>query len=210
LLTLAKWINSKENSCIQNETISKLLAAKKQMIAHEKFNLNSIQSSQIGDLYDLATVVAPKMAKSWYALADWCFKWGQKKADIDDLADLIPIHASAEEIELIKNLFSNNFNPSGIQSSSNVDNKSQLDQLCAQTFGMSLNRNGEAGFKQEMRTFLMEKCPSLQHENIEAILDVHGSWTKRSFQFHRVACNSYFTFLQLSDKVSILIEVAIN
>jgi len=39
------------------------------------------QEIVLGSLLNLATVQAPDLAKSWFALAGWCYKWGRKLID---------------------------------------------------------------------------------------------------------------------------------
>ena len=60
------------------------------------------------ELYDLATIIAPQMAKSWYALPNWCYQLGQKKIDID-LNNFTPMYIPIKKRELFKNLFTNKF-----------------------------------------------------------------------------------------------------
>ena len=35
----------------------------------------------LGDLLDLSTLVSPKLSKTWYTMANWCYKWGKKNAE---------------------------------------------------------------------------------------------------------------------------------
>lgn len=35
----------------------------------------------IGRLYHLSTMKSPSLAKAWFALAGWCYKWGRKAID---------------------------------------------------------------------------------------------------------------------------------
>ena len=35
----------------------------------------------VGQLLRVATYHCPQLAKSWFALAGWCYKWGRKAVD---------------------------------------------------------------------------------------------------------------------------------
>ena len=87
----------------------------------------------LGDLLDLSTLVSPKLAKTWYTMANWCYKWGKKKAEKIQLninknvastqtqslnedekvvlLDLLPSHATYEEKEFVVSIFLRGFNP---------------------------------------------------------------------------------------------------
>jgi len=35
----------------------------------------------VGQLLKLSTMQCPTLAKTWFALANWCYKWGRKAVD---------------------------------------------------------------------------------------------------------------------------------
>ena len=37
--------------------------------------------AMIGRLYHLSTMQSPTLAKAWFSLAGWCYKWGRKAVD---------------------------------------------------------------------------------------------------------------------------------
>jgi hypothetical protein len=51
-----------------------------------KINLNTSDSDIfdsnderiLGELIDFSTAICPNLAKTWYTLANWSFKWGEK------------------------------------------------------------------------------------------------------------------------------------
>ena len=215
LLTLTKWIESdlicrsKSWTADKISTLVKLLSKSYISSSSQSLPLNLRPSpsdmdkpGQLGDLLDLATVVAPGMAKTWYALADWSFRSsGRHKAvDLDDLDELIPSYTSHDEREIIKSLFSTtsfNFRPSKAAAQADVDKS-----LCQQTAGINLDgeRLGNEVLE-ETRCLLVEKCPSLDDESIRAILETYEAHMTNCLHLNKAACNSYFTFLQLCDKV---------
>lgn len=106
ILTLCKWlsINQSDSNILNNNNLYKILSLVKQ----SNLDLNKQDSNQeesiIGNMLDLATTLSPKLAKSWYSLANWCYKSARKGEDKENqtIQDLIPAHVSQEEKILFK------------------------------------------------------------------------------------------------------------
>lgn len=182
--------------------LNKILSLKYSDIS--RFNLKNEaylnNESMIGNILDFASVLAPNNAKTWFALGDWCYKWGKKYADkvqmsvdlskddimkdsdISQLLDLLPVHCSDEEKKFVLDLYSN----------------------C-----LSLNHNGEENVQNPMFQFnseifrsqaeiqLIENCKTLSQEHIEAIVSYLMNIIDRVLYYLKIACKSYFTFLKL-------------
>ena len=70
--------------------------------------------------------------------------------------------------------------------------------------GAQVARNREMsreGFMDETRSLLLEKCKSLSDEYVGGLLEAWKNLVNRVYYFHRIACRSYFTFLNLSAEV---------
>lgn len=168
----------------------------------------------IGDLLDLAAVISPQLSKTWYELANWCYKWGRKSSDIIQLdsiqsevvsiegsilANMMPAHTSNEEKIYISNLFSKGLKCMNI---SEILNTSNENVYTDDKSSISMNQlfNSET-FIYEARNLLLKNCKSLTSENIEGLLNEWKFKIKRVLHFQKVSCKSYFTFLKLNDKV---------
>ena len=46
-----------------------------------RFSDHLENDSLVGKLLHLSTMQCPSLAKSWFALAGWCYKWGRKAVD---------------------------------------------------------------------------------------------------------------------------------
>lgn len=186
LLTIAKWVHmAQSNQYIWSATsINKLISKSFSSIPPEKLNLKpgSSDPNQVGDILDLSTVVAPKLGKSWYQLADWSFR-RTRNLNVN-LNDLIPLFAADAEREFITSLFSSSFPVGG-----------EREPDC------SPNDDSETQLREDIKTLLEEKCSSFGPDCIETITDAYLSHARNLSNLNTVACNSYFTFLQLGDKV---------
>lgn len=177
-----------------------------------KVNLNGNEMI-LGDLLDLATMVSPKQAKTWYTMANWCYKWGKRMSDkiqlnksnsqaINDdektiLLELLPMHTSNEEKEFIVYLFlRGGYNK--------LLNKSAEFELCLQQQQQQQQQSDSNDkFTNELRCVLTENCKSLSYDCIENLIDTWKQLTNRVFYFNRIACKAYFTYLNLSAQVII-------
>ena len=73
--------------------------------------------------------------------------------------------------------------------------------------GAQVARNREMsreGFMDETRSLLLEKCKSLSDEYVGGLLEAWKNLVNRVYYFHRIACRSYFTFLNLSAEVKVV------
>lgn len=174
----------------------------------------------LGDLLDIATALSPKLAKSWHSLGDWCYKWAKKSVeklvvstsdniyqsgdkDFVHLADLLPSNITQEEKRFVKR-----FLTSGLASFSTSINDQQiassLDKEYAQIDSLFTNTNqlNRDAILNEAQRLLVESCPSLNLDSINAILDAYKSMTSRIYYYYRVACKAYFSFLQYNSNHS--------
>lgn len=244
LITLTKWLISSPN-VLKNVSLmlnnyqlmtgdSTLMDNRVELVARNIFKLLDMKKkgqlvasckthspqSLVGDLFDLATFVSPKLAKSWFLLADWCYKSGikdsrsDKSTDLklnDDhlsrLVELIPVYASNEEKEFILRLFSQELLSASFINSAKSASKPQIhiENLCNQS--LLLNRES---LSMETKNLLVNNCKSLSPENIDCIWELYNSLVKKSLDYHKVSCNAYFTYLHLSDKVSVLIRLYLS
>ena len=173
----------------------------------------------LGDLLDLSTLVSPKLAKTWYTMANWCYKWGKKNAEkiqlnfnksaataastthtqlVNEdekviLLDVLPTHATVEEKEFVVSIFLRGFN-----STKQSGNKlSESNELC---FNQQTEINNEK-FAIEVRNLLTENCKSLSLDCIDSLIETWKNLANRVYFFHKVACKAYFTYLNLSAQV---------
>ncbi len=175
----------------------------------------------VGDLIDLSTVISPKLAKTWYTLANWCYKWGRKSSDKIQLnfaqkskstvltasetdklfaneknytvlfEQLLPAHTTAEEKEFIVTVFSRGLSSIKLANVGFSGNK-------------SLNEFNKEAFVVEAKSSLLETCKSLTVECIDSLLELWQSIINRVYYFQRVACKAYFNYLNLNSQVLLI------
>ena len=187
-----------------------------------KFNLNNdyLPGSNnpetfLGDLIDLSTVISPKQAKTWYELANWCYKWGKKSADkiqlnfsnstsenseLNFLFKDLPAHTTTEEKDYIISIFSQGLNLINLVSVVWKENDDDVQR----------NDVNKEGFLAETRAKLIGNCSSLTASCIDGLLQVWQNIVNRVYHFHRIACRSYFTYLNLSTHVIIKRSIKSN
>ncbi len=172
----------------------------------------------LGDLLDLSTLVSPKLAKTWYTMANWCYKWGKRNAEkiqlnfnksvsnnqsqlVNEdekaiLLDLLPTHTTNEEKEFVMSMFLRGFNSAKL-GNTNLNKSNESSELC---FNQQTEVNNEK-FVNEVRSLLNENCQSLSFDCIESLIDTWKQLANRVYYFHKVACKAYFTYLNLSAQV---------
>ena len=169
-----------------------------------RFNLKneaySNNESIIGNILDLASVLAPNYAKTWFALGNWCYKWGKKYADLvqmsvdlskDDiikdsdvsqLLDLLPVHCSDEEKKFVLGLYSNCLS---------------LNHIGEENLQNPMFQFNSEIFRSQAEVQLVENCKTLSQEHIETIISYLMNIIDRVLYYLKIACKSYFMFLKL-------------
>ena len=147
-----------------------------------------------GDLIDLATIICPKLAKSWYTLANWCYKLGKKNVTRAQSATTI---LNDEEymklIDILPNDLTNNEKEYAISILSKLNTK-ELN-LNDEDIDQSLLYNDNVDLT---RCLLFTKCKSLSLVCIESLIELWRSIINRIYYYHKVACRGYFMFLKLN------------
>lgn len=198
-------INLKNNQSIDQSKFSLVKDSTLNLVNNETF---------LGDLIDLSTVVNPKQAKAWYELANWCYKWGKKSADkiqlnfnsgagnnsTDNSSNEysvffkdIPAHTTSDEKEFIVSIFSKGLSLVNMASVRDMESDE----------AMSKGELSRESFLAETRALLLENCQSLTAEYVDGLLELWKNIVNRIYYFYRIACRSYFTFLNLSEQVNV-------
>nr|XP_027196397.1 serine/threonine-protein kinase SMG1-like [Dermatophagoides pteronyssinus] len=90
-LKLVHYIQSDSNECCCLKQFEKLDMNTKFLAIDEKMscirNLNYFDNIS-GKLLLLSVNNCPSMAKAWYQLGDWCYRWGRRLSDIDTVGDV--------------------------------------------------------------------------------------------------------------------------
>ncbi|KAK6170598.1 hypothetical protein SNE40_018955 [Patella caerulea] len=153
--------------------------------------------SIIGRLLHLSTMECPTLAKSWFALANWCYKWGRKAVDNashgsielsveekKEVLDILPKAVTSEESEKILSILSQVHSPV-----SNEEDISDQDQ--------SLYDDGT----ETTRKQLISSCQTLQTADdviLDKLLDVWQKVVSRVYNYYQLSAKSYFRYLQLN------------
>jgi hypothetical protein len=174
------------------------------------------------DLIDLSTMLSPNMAKSWHTLGNWCYRYGKKYADKIQLSsihssngteserfllnELLPAHIPTEEREFIANVFSQSLSslklPSLTNNSSKDLMKAYLSECISKRLKTSVKEIDHSNINGELRSVLIENCITLEEESIDNLIEAWENIVIRVYNYYKVACNSYFKFLQLNANVS--------
>ncbi|KAK3583612.1 hypothetical protein CHS0354_039435 [Potamilus streckersoni] len=151
----------------------------------------------IGRLLHLSTMEAQTLPKSWFCLANWCYKWGRKAVDNAShgcvelypeeklaILSLLPKGTSGEETETVLSILSQIH--SGISSEEDISDQdqSQYDDGAETT-----------------RRQLLSSCLPLQiasDDCVERLLNVWRGVVQRVYYYYQLSAKSYFTFLQLN------------
>jgi PI-3-kinase-related kinase SMG-1 len=223
-----KSLNQIELLCYN---LFKILNNKPNGFDESKFNLRSrsdiVTSAQsgitsetcIGDLIDLATVLSPKLAKSWHSLGDWCYRLAKKSVDklivdtnhqnapalVEDdfiiISDLLPGSASDEERAFIKRLFTRGLSAfNSINEQQPNERDSQIDFLFQSSANNLNSQLDKELFFVEARKMLVKNCQTLSLECVNSILNVYKNLINRVYYYYKISCKAYFSYLQYSAK----------
>ncbi|XP_068605668.1 serine/threonine-protein kinase SMG1 [Brachionichthys hirsutus] len=154
----------------------------------------------LGQLYQLATSLAPETAKSWAALASWAYRWGRKVVDNasqgeglpllpgekKEVEELLPATTSEEDKDRIFSILGQAMcRPTGIQ-----DEDMALQQ-----------DDNEDDMVDVIWRQLTGSCPWLGDAGqpvTDGLIQVWRRVVDRIFGLYRVSCQAYFTFLKLN------------
>ncbi|CAL1541344.1 unnamed protein product [Lymnaea stagnalis] len=157
----------------------------------------------IGRLLHLSSVQSPILAKSWFTLAGWCYKWGRKAVDnasngyvklTEDeeaqVLNILPKGTSKEEREKVLSVLSQIHNMESSEEDIIDEDQSMYDD------GTETTR------KQLLACSLsLVGAPDLC---VEKLLVVWRGVVKRVYHYYQLSAKAYFTYLHvngLSDNV---------
>eukprot|EP00106_Octopus_bimaculoides_P021655 XP_014789097.1 PREDICTED: serine/threonine-protein kinase SMG1-like isoform X1 [Octopus bimaculoides] len=151
----------------------------------------------IDRLLRLSTAKSPTLAKAWFAIANWCYKWGRKAVDNashgsvelleeekQQILSLLPATTESSESDKVMSVLSKIHTP--ISSEEDISDQDQ-----------SLYDDGT----ETTRKQLVSSCTSLQvvsEDCIGGLMDVWKSVVQRVYHYYQLSVNAYFRYLQLN------------
>ncbi|KAK7113677.1 hypothetical protein V1264_012925 [Littorina saxatilis] len=152
----------------------------------------------VGRLLHLATMESPGLAKAWFMLAGWCYKWGRKTVDnashgsVELLPEekaavisILPQGTSSEETERIIGILSQVHDLETTE-----EDISDQDQ--------SLYDDGTETTRKQLLTG-SEVLQMAGEECMEPLLELWRGVVKRIYHLYQLSASAYFIFLQLND-----------
>ena len=152
----------------------------------------------IKNLLNLSTTQCPLLAKSWFQLANWSYKWGRKAVDYanEDSFDLtanekylllqtMPPGCEEEQLEKVTKIIS--------QVHKNGENVSEDDI----TESNQMRSDDELDL---VRRQLLSACPTLisHPDKIESLVNLWRTVVYRVYHHYKMSALSYFSFLKLN------------
>ncbi|XP_064619648.1 serine/threonine-protein kinase SMG1-like isoform X2 [Lineus longissimus] len=154
----------------------------------------------VGRLLHFSTMQNQDMAKAWFALANWCYKWGRKAVDNASLGSvelmkqersailsILPKGTSADETENVLTILSQIH--TGSTSEEDISDQDQ-----------SLYDDGT----ETTRKQLLSGCLTLQIAAdgcVDRLLDVWKGVVKRVYHYYQLSAKAYFTYLKQNGEV---------
>ncbi|XP_064415220.1 serine/threonine-protein kinase SMG1 [Latimeria chalumnae] len=157
----------------------------------------------LGQLYQLSSVQAPEVAKTWATLASWAYRWGRKVVDNasqgegvpllsrekDEVHSLLPDNIAEDDKEAIYGILGQAMcRPAGIQD----------EDMALQ---ISENEDDEDDMIDVIWRQLLTSCPwlaDLEESVTEGLIKVWRKVVDRIFSLYKLSCRAYFTFLKLN------------
>ncbi|KAG7459406.1 hypothetical protein MATL_G00210290 [Megalops atlanticus] len=155
----------------------------------------------LGQLYQLSTIQAPEVAKSWAALASWAYRWGRKVVDNasqgegvpllpgekQEVEELLPACTTDEDKETIFGILGQAMcRPAGIQD---------------EDMALQSEEDEEDDMVDVIWRQLVGSCPWLSEVEEGVTEGLIRAWRRvvdRIFSLYQVSCRAYFTFLKLN------------
>ncbi|XP_076458807.1 serine/threonine-protein kinase SMG1-like [Babylonia areolata] len=153
----------------------------------------------VGRLLHLATMESPGLAKAWFLLAGWCYKWGRKTVDT---ASRGSVELSAEEKAAVTSILPPRTRPEDME---------RVMEILSQVHDLDTTEEDISDQDQSLyddgtettRRQLLLGCEALQlagDQCVEQLLDVWKGVVKRVYHLYQLSASAYFIFLQLNDQ----------
>ncbi|XP_059145931.1 serine/threonine-protein kinase SMG1-like [Physella acuta] len=157
----------------------------------------------IGSLLHLSSIQSPILAKSWFTLAGWCYKWGRKA--VDNASNGYVLLTEEEEAQVLKIL----------PKSTSTEEKEKVLAVLSQIHNMESSEEDIIDEDQSMyddgtettRKQLLACSMSLSvapDSCLDRLLSVWKGVVKRVYHYYQLSAKAYFTYLHvngLSDKI---------
>lgn len=155
-----------------------------------------------GHLLHNSTYRCPTLGKTWFAYADWCYKWGRKTVEQESTSTNIEL--LDEEKDLVKKALPKGTSETIVEKVINVLNKA----YSAKEFNMIdediSNVSDEGSDDVDVEKVKNQLLVATDHAiagNAEVLNSLIGVWTgiiDRVFSHYKQAATAYFTYLKLS------------
>nr|KAG5704899.1 hypothetical protein BaRGS_003882 [Batillaria attramentaria] len=155
----------------------------------------------MGQLLHLATMESPSLAKAWFMLAGWCYKWGRKTVDN---ASHGSVELSPEEKSLVVSILPQG--TSGEETQRVLSIMSQIHDLGTSEEDISDQDQSlyDDGTETTRKQLLMSS-DSLRLANegcVDQLLEIWKGVVKRIYHLYQLSAKAYFIFLQLNDHLT--------
>lgn len=195
MLKLSEWIQIENNVSTFGHIDALIAAIPDVKTNHEQGmpNILSAADSMIGKLIQESTRQCPELAKSWYSLGAWFYRWGRKLVeqrndrggklktiDILNIKEIVP-YATDEDLFMIGEIFNKH------QAVPEEDDIGRTDS------------NTTEVIESQLRSVPCLKQAS--HEDVHAIVGVWKQAHKTVYRYYEKSAESYFKFLQLATTV---------
>lgn len=192
-LKIAEWIQNENDDAIKQKlqamTPLRLLT---DSIDHEDYYIEEkmpLVDAAVGKLLQSGAKRCPELTKVWFALGNWCYRWGRKMVESKtDSHGLQPVERNAI-LELLPNA-----------SKDEIDNI--LKVLNEQ---QSTAEDEDIGPNEMSYTELIESqlrlIPSLKDKDVEFMNSMIGYWLnahREVYRYYEMCASSYFKYLLLS------------
>ena len=165
-------------------------------------------------MIDLSTIISPNLAKSWIKLATWSFNYGKKisnqlqltteiikNRDNLFLFEYLPSFMPEKEHNFIYWLFTSFLNSIKMfddKYSDDIKTSFKNYKFNKDNYNIDLSNTDE-----EIFNIIKLNCPSLTEECIETLINLRRSILSSVYYFKRIACKSFFNYLQLTENEKI-------
>ncbi|KAL8580399.1 hypothetical protein ACOMHN_020876 [Nucella lapillus] len=153
----------------------------------------------VGRLLHMATMESPGLAKAWFMLAGWCYKWGRKTVD---MASRGGMELSAEEKAVVTTI---------LPPRTREEDAERVMEILSQVHDLDTTEEDISDQDQSLyddgtemtRRQLLLGCEALQlagESCVEQLLEVWKGVVKRVYHLYQLSASAYFFFLQLNDQ----------
>ncbi|XP_058811557.1 serine/threonine-protein kinase Smg1 [Topomyia yanbarensis] len=198
LLTIADWVQNEDIKILQTDPNSplvrlvNLLPDIKPTPDPRMMSIFNAMDIVVGKLLQTSVQRCPELAKAWYQLGSWCYRWGKKmvefntdgntvhRINLEEIRKILPT-TSADELQKIAIILNQH-------------------EVGAEEEEIGLNETSSTDLLESLQTTVPDLC-HCPPEKLQSIVEIWRRTHRTIYGYYEAAAAAYFRYLQLSSSI---------